>query len=82
MKLRQTFVALSEVRVSVEWLFEDIIDFFRFLDYRKSLKISLSSVGKMYLVFDLLRNTITCLYGNKTSEFFDLEPQTLEEYFQ
>ena len=26
------FVALSEVRVSVEWLFGDIINFFRFLD--------------------------------------------------
>ena len=77
-EFRQTFVALSEVRVSVEWLFEDIIDFFRFLDYRKNLKIGLSSVGKMYLVFDLLRNAIT--YGNQTSEFFDLETPTLEEY--
>ena len=80
LKLRQTFVALSEVRVSVEWLFGDIINFFRFLDYKKNLKIGLSSVGKMYLVFDLLRNAITCLYGNQTSEFFDLETPTLEEY--
>ena len=66
--------------MSVEWLFEDIIDFFRFLDYRKNLKIGLSSVGKIYIVFDLLRNAITCLYGNQTSEFFDLETPTLEEY--
>ena len=64
----------------MEWLFEDIIDFFRFLDYRKNLKIGLSSVGKIYIVFDLLRNAITCLYGNQTSEFFDLETPTLEEY--
>ena len=82
LKLRQTFVALSEVRVSVEWLFGDIINFFRFLDYKKNLKIGLSSVGKMYLVCALLRNAITCLYGNQTTEFFDLEPPTLEDYFQ
>jgi len=74
--------AMSAVRVSVEWLFGDIIDSFKFLDCKKSLKISLSSVGKMYLVCALLRNAITCLYGNQTSEFFDLEPPTLEGYFQ
>ena len=59
LKLRQTFVALSEVRVSVEWLFGDIINFFRFLDYKKNLKIGLSCEGKMYLVCALLRNAIT-----------------------
>ena len=74
--------AMIEVRVSVEWLFGDIINFFKFLDYKKNLKIGLSSVGKMYIVCALLRNAITCLYGNQTSEFFDLQPPTLEEYFQ
>ena len=74
--------AMSAVRVSVEWLFGDIINSFKFLVYKKNLKIGLSSVGKMYIVCALLRNAITCLYGNQTSEFFDLEPPTLEEYFQ
>ena len=72
----------NEVRVSVEWLFGDIINSLKFLDYKKNLKIGLSSVRKMYIVCALLRNAITCLYGNQTSEFFDLEPPTLEEYFQ
>ena len=74
--------AMSEVRVSVEWLFGDIINSFKFLDYKKNLKIGVSSVGKMYIVCALLRNSITCLYGNQTFEFFDLKPPTLEEYFQ
>ena len=60
------------MQASVEWLLGDIINSFRFLDYKKNLKIGLSSVGKMYLVRALLRNAITCLYGNRTSEFFDL----------
>ena len=74
--------AMSAVRVSLERLFGDIINSFKFLDYKKNLKIGLSRRGKMYLVCVLLRNAITCLYGNQTSEFFDLEPPTLEEYFQ
>ena len=74
--------AMSAVRVSMEWLFRNIINSFKFLDYKKNLKIGLSSIGKMYLVCALLRNAITCLYGNQTSAFFDLEPPTLEEYFQ
>ena len=64
--------AMSEVRVSMEWLFGDIINSFKFLDYKKNLKIGQSSVGKMYIVCALLRNAITCLYGNQTSEVFDL----------
>lgn len=61
---------MSSVRVTVEWLFGDIINDFKFLDFKKNLKIGMSSVGKMYLVCALLNNAITCLYGNKTSEFF------------
>ena len=75
--------AMSEVRVPVEWLFGDIINSFKFLVYKKNLKISLSSVGKCnYHVCALLRNAITCLYGNQTYELYDLEPPTQEEYFQ
>ena len=72
---------MSEVRVAVEWLFGDIVNYFKFIDYKKNLKIGLSSVGKMYLVCAILRNALTCLYGNATSEFFRLDPPTLADYF-
>ena len=39
---------MSEVRVSVEWLFGDIANYFKFLDFKKNFKIKLSSVGKSY----------------------------------
>ena len=74
--------SMSEVRVAVEWLFGDIINSFKFLDFKKNLKIGLSSIGKMYVVCALLRNAKTCLYGNQTSDFFELDPPTLQEYFQ
>lgn len=72
---------MSGVRVSVEWLFGDIIQYFKFMDFKKNLKIGLSSVGKLYVVCALFRNALTCLYGNTTSRYFNLSPPTLEEYF-
>ena len=62
--------AMSSVRTSVEWLFGDIINYFKFLDFKKDLKLGLSSVGKMYIISAILRNGLTCLYGNTTSDFF------------
>ena len=73
--------SMSAVRFFVEWLFGDIINYFKSLDLKKNLKIDLSSIGKMYIVSALLQNVLTCLYGNQTSSVFDLEPPTLEEHF-
>ena len=73
--------SMSTVRESVEWLFNDITNYFKFLDFKKNLKIGLSSVGKMYVVGALLRNALTCLYGNQTSRFFQLDPPSLQQYF-
>lgn len=73
--------SMSAVRVSVEWIFGDIVNYFKFLDFKKNLKIGLSSVGKMYIVAALLRNALTCLQSNSTSTFFELEPPALGNYF-
>ena len=72
---------MSAVRTSVEWLFGDVVNSFKFIDFKKNLKLFLNSVGKMYVVSVILRNALTCLYGNMTSEFFDLRPPTLDTYF-
>ena len=41
---------MSSVRQAVEWIFGDIVNFFKFQDFKKNLKIGLSPVGKMYIV--------------------------------
>ena len=74
--------SMSQVRVSVEWIFGDILNFFKFLDFKKNFKIGLSAVGKIYIVCALLSNARNCLYGSQTSTYFGLEPPLLEEYFQ
>lgn len=66
--------AMSNVRSSVEWLSGDIINYFKFMDLKKNLKIGMSCVGKMYVVCALFRNALTCLYGNQTSQYFELDP--------
>ena len=73
--------SMSSVRTSVEWLFGDIVNYFKFIDFKKTQKIPLSAVGKMYIVCAILRNAMTCLYGNFTSDFFDIDPPTLQDYF-
>ena len=57
--------SMSLVQVSVEWLFGDIANYFKFLDFKKNLKIGLSQIGKMYIVCAILRNALTCLYKRK-----------------
>ena len=66
---------------SVEWLFRDIVEYFKFMDFKKNLKTQLSSAGKYCIVWAIFRNSLTYLYGKHTSTFFDLEPLTLQEYF-
>ena len=73
--------AMSSVRTSVEWVFGDVIGSFKFLDFKKNLKIGLSPVGKHYIVSALLRNALTCLYGNNAGTYFGVVPPSLEEYF-
>ena len=62
--------SMSSVRTSVEWLFGDLINFFKFLDYKKNLKIGLSHVG----------NALTCFYRNTTADYFGLDPPSLVDY--
>ena len=38
--------SMRAARESVEWLFGDIVNYFKFLDFHKNLKIGLNSVGK------------------------------------
>lgn len=71
---------MSKVRISVEWGFGKIFQYFAYLDFRKNLKVLLQPVGKYYLVGSLLINCHTCLYGSITGSYFQLDPPSLETY--
>ena len=72
--------AMSKVRVSVEWGFGKICQYFAFLDFKKNLKVLLQPVAKYYAVGALMTNCHTCLYGSLTSTFFEVNPPSLETY--
>ena len=47
--------------------------YFQFIYFKKNLKISISAVGKQYMVCTLLRNALTC-FMETASEYFQLDP--------
>ena len=69
--------SMRRFRVSAEWVFGDIVNYFKFTDFNKDLKIGLSAVRKTYVVRALLRNALTCLYGNNTLAFFQFAARGL-----
>ena len=71
--------SMSKIRVSMEWVFGDIINYFAFMDFRK---IGLSSVGKMYITCVLLPNEAACLYHNVTTDLIGIGPSSIDNYFQ
>ena len=73
--------SMSAVRINVEWLFGNIVNYFKFIDFKKGLKIELSAVGKMYICCALMQNARVCLYGSESNSFFDIDPVTLQDYF-
>ena len=74
--------AMMKLCIAVGWVFGDIINYFKFLDFHKNLKIQSRDVGKMHIMCVLLQNVRSCFYGNTASECFGRPPPSIEEYFQ
>ena len=72
---------ITSACVSLEWVFGDIIEYFKFLDFWKNLKIKLSVVIKMHIVCALLHNARSCFYGTSTENYFGLQPTLIGEHF-
>ena len=69
--------AMFEVRTTVESLFGEIKTL-KFVNFSSQVKIGLSSVGKIYLVNEILENVKTCLYGNRVADLKQI--QSLSRY--
>ena len=71
---------MSRLRISVEWGFGKITQYFAYLNFRKNQKVLLQPLGKYYIVASVLINCHTCLYGSNTGKYFGLDPPSLETY--
>ena len=72
--------SMSQVRISVEWTFGKITQYFTYVDLKRNNKVLLQPVGKYYIVAALLTNCHTCVYGSLTTSFFNVAPPSLESY--
>ena len=73
---------MSSLRVSVEYGFGKILQLFAFNDYKKGNKLLLSPLKKQYIVSALFTNCHTCLRGSQVSDYFEINPPSLEEYLK
>ena len=73
--------SMSQVRVSVEWVFGDVVTYFKFTDSKKKFEEWIECGWQNIHSLCFASQSLTCLYGNNTSTFFGVKPPTQEEYF-
>lgn len=74
-------VAMASVRIEVEHAFGGVVRAWPFLNAWWKHRVYSSPLGLYYRVGVLLTNALNCIRPNQTSQVFDCEPPTLEEYF-
>ena len=72
---------MNSMCIMVEWEFGDIVNKWKFLDFRSAMKILEMPVGEFYMNGAFLSNFCNCLYGNKTQQYFGAVQLSLDEYF-
>ncbi|PWY97768.1 hypothetical protein BCV70DRAFT_166387 [Testicularia cyperi] len=75
-------VIMSKYRITVEWAIGSVGVLFPRLNNRQQQKFLLTPVASDYLVGIILCNALSCLKGNTTSQYFELDPPSLEMYFR
>ena len=71
---------MSLARICVEWGFAGVCSQWQLPNSWLRLRINLVPIGQYYVVAALLFNCMACLYGNQTSQYFNVQPPTLAEY--
>lgn len=72
---------MSTVRIAVEWGFGRVTALWPQCDFTRGQQLGRRPVAKMYIAAVILTNALTCLRGNQTSLYFQLQPPSLEDYF-
>ncbi|KAE8223643.1 hypothetical protein CF319_g3358 [Tilletia indica] len=72
---------LSRVRIAVEWAIGSVPTLFPRLDVKRAQRMLLSDLPSQYRVAVLLRNALSCVSSNQTSQTFQCPTPTLSQYF-
>ena len=68
------------MRITVEWGFAELMDQWKFLDFRSAMKIFQCPVAQYYINAAFLSNLRNCLLGNKTQQYFNAKQLVIDEY--
>jgi hypothetical protein len=73
--------AMASSRIAVEWAFGDIVAKWASLDMKRTQQLlSNRKIGQVYLVAGLLTNFMNCFKPNQGSQYFGVDPPSLEDY--
>lgn len=70
----------SSVRMTVEWMFNELKLYWSTLDYNRKLRISESPVAAVCLSAMLLSNIRNTMYASPIAQYFECESPKLDEY--
>ena len=71
---------MARARICVEWTFGEVGRQFRSLSLKPTMMIYRFPVTKYYFVAVLLMNCRNSLYGSQTSDYFNCECMSLDDY--
>lgn len=72
--------AMSISRVTVEWYFREVKQYWTLLDFKRKLRVRESAVCALYIAGVLLTNFRNCIYPNSISQYFECSPPSLADY--
>jgi hypothetical protein len=72
--------SMSKVRVTVEWAFRDVKQYFTHLDVPRKLCLQVTPAGLSYVCSVMLWNFRVCIYGSQTAQYFQCDPVDISEY--
>lgn len=72
---------MNSARECIEWHYGEADQLYPFMCNKMNLRLGAGvPLKELYFIRELFRNCYVCLYGNKTSERFQVNPPSLEQY--
>jgi DDE superfamily endonuclease len=74
--------AMSKVRVTVEWAFRDVKQYFTHPDVPRKLRLRVTPAGLWYVCSVMLWNFRVCLYRSQAAQYFDCDALDIADYLE
>jgi DDE superfamily endonuclease len=74
--------AMSKVRITVEWAFRDVKQYFTHLDMPRKLRLRVTPVGLWYMCSVMLWHLRVCLYESQAAQYFDCDALDIADYLE